>query len=44
MRRILVTGASTWVGGQVVADLEERHDTEVFGVDDLPRGCRSVPR
>ncbi len=44
MRRILVTGASTWTGGQVVASLERRPDTEVFGVDELPpRGQFASP-
>jgi UDP-glucose 4-epimerase len=44
MRRILVTGASTWTGGQVVASLEQRPDTEVFGVDELPpRGQFASP-
>ena len=44
MRRILVTGASTWTGGQVVASLERRPDTEVFGADELPpRGSFASP-
>ncbi|CAN5448231.1 MAG: NAD-dependent epimerase/dehydratase family protein [Acidimicrobiia bacterium] len=43
MRRILVSGASTWIGGQVVAMLERWVGTEVFGIDELPprHGFRS---
>ena len=35
MHRILVTGASSWVGGQLVRSLESRVDTEVFAVDEV---------
>ncbi len=37
MRRILVTGAATWTGGRLIAELEQRPGTEVFGVDEIPR-------
>jgi UDP-glucose 4-epimerase len=36
MERILVTGASSWIGGRVVQRLEERPDVEVFAVDSRP--------
>ncbi len=36
MRRILVTGAATWTGGRLVAELEQRSDVEVFAVDEIP--------
>ncbi len=36
MRRILVTGAATWTGGQLIRDLEHRSDTEVLAVDEVP--------
>jgi UDP-glucose 4-epimerase len=35
MHRILVTGASTWVGGRLVRSLESRPDTVVFAVDEI---------
>lgn len=35
MQRILVTGASTWVGGRLVRSLESRADTVVFAVDEI---------
>jgi UDP-glucose 4-epimerase len=36
MRRILVTGASTWTGGRLVSELEKRNDVAVFAVDEIP--------
>lgn len=36
MQRILVTGAASWVGGNLIADLESRKDAEVFAVDEIP--------
>jgi UDP-glucose 4-epimerase len=36
MRRILVTGASTWTGGRLVWELEQRRGFEVFAVDEIP--------
>ena len=36
MRRILVTGASTWTGGRLVWELEQRRRFEVFAVDEIP--------
>jgi UDP-glucose 4-epimerase len=36
MRRILITGASTWTGGRLIAHLERRQGIEVFGVDEIP--------
>ena len=33
---MLVTGASTWTGGRLIAELERRPDVEVFGVDEIP--------
>jgi UDP-glucose 4-epimerase len=36
MRRILVTGAGTWVGGRIVQRLERRPDVLVFPVDEVP--------
>jgi len=35
MRRILVTGAATGIGGRLIQHLERTPDTEVFAVDDL---------
>jgi UDP-glucose 4-epimerase len=40
MRRILVTGAASWLGGQVVQRLEHRAGTEVIATD---RTAPSVP-
>lgn len=34
MRRVFVTGAASWTGGQLVRGLEARPDLEVFAVDD----------
>ncbi len=36
MRRILVTGAATWTGGQLIKTLETRPDLEVLAVDEIP--------
>ncbi len=36
MRRILVTGAATWTGGQLIRNLEQQPDTEVLAVDEIP--------
>jgi UDP-glucose 4-epimerase len=35
MHRILVTGASTWVGGRLVRSLESRAQTTVLAVDEI---------
>ena len=35
MRRVFVTGAASWVGGQVMRALDARPDVEAFGVDDV---------
>jgi UDP-glucose 4-epimerase len=35
MRRILVTGAASWIGGRLVQRLETRPETEVIAVDEL---------
>jgi UDP-glucose 4-epimerase len=35
MHRILVTGASSWVGARLVRSLESRAGTEVFAVDEI---------
>jgi UDP-glucose 4-epimerase len=44
MRRVFVTGAATWTGGQLVKQLEARDDLEVFAVDnDDPRVSFSSP-
>lgn len=44
MRRILVTGASTWVGGRLVSLLERRGDLSVFAADEIePRVPFSSP-
>lgn len=44
MRRVFVTGAASWVGGQLVRRLETRPDLEVFAVDDsVPRVSFSSP-
>ncbi len=44
MRRILVTGASTWTGGRLVWELEQRRDVEVFAVDEIsPRIAFTSP-
>jgi len=36
MRRILVTGAATWSGGELVNRLESRGDLELIAVDEIP--------
>ncbi|HSJ72355.1 MAG TPA: NAD-dependent epimerase/dehydratase family protein [Acidimicrobiia bacterium] len=36
MKRVFVTGASSWTGGQLVRTLAARRDVEVFAVDDEP--------
>lgn len=36
MRRILVTGASTWIGHRLLAELDSHPDVEAFGVDEIP--------
>lgn len=36
MRRIIVTGAATWTGGQLIKRLERRSETEVLAVDEVP--------
>ena len=36
MKRVFVTGAASWTGGQLVKSLAARQDVEVFGVDDEP--------
>lgn len=36
MRRILVSGAATWTGGQLIKHLETRSDVEVIAVDEVP--------
>ncbi len=36
MRRVFVTGAATWTGGQLVRRLSARDDVEVFAVDNRP--------
>jgi UDP-glucose 4-epimerase len=35
MRRILVTGASTWTGGQLISRLERRPEVDVLAVDEV---------
>lgn len=35
MRRILVSGAATWTGGQLVRRLEKQPDVEVLAVDEI---------
>lgn len=35
MRRVFVTGAGSWTGGQLVQRLSTRDDLEVFAVDDI---------
>ncbi len=36
MRRVLVTGAATWSGDQLIRHLEPRDDLEVIAVDEIP--------
>lgn len=36
MKRVFVTGAASWTGGQLIARLDTRDDIEVFAVDDAP--------
>ncbi len=44
MRRVFVTGAASWTGGQLIKRLEARPDVEVFAVDDVdPRVTFSSP-
>lgn len=44
MRRVFVTGAASWTGGQLIRRLETRPDLEVFAVDDVdPRVTFSSP-
>ena len=38
MKRVFVTGAGGWVGGQVMRALDAREDIEAFGVDDILDG------
>lgn len=35
MRRILVTGASTWTGGHLISRLERQRDLEMLAVDEI---------
>ncbi len=35
MRRILVSGAATWTGGNLIRSLERKPDVEVIAVDEL---------
>lgn len=35
MRRVFVTGAGSWTGGQLVRRLSRRHDLDVYAVDDV---------
>ncbi|MEN8237791.1 MAG: NAD-dependent epimerase/dehydratase family protein [Actinomycetota bacterium] len=41
MERVLVTGAATWTGGNLVRRLAKRDDMAVFAVDDRTPGIRS---
>lgn len=34
MKRVFVTGAASWTGGQLISRLDTREDVEVFAVDD----------
>lgn len=44
MRRVFVTGAASWTGGQLIRRLETRPDLEVFAVDDVaPRVSFTSP-
>ena len=36
MKRVFVTGAASWTGGQLITRLDTRNDIEVFAVDDAP--------
>lgn len=36
MQRILVTGAATWTGGNLIRELESNPGTEVLAVDEVP--------
>ncbi len=36
MRRVLVTGAATWTGGQLINELVERPEIDVIAVDEIP--------
>ncbi|MCP3995933.1 MAG: NAD-dependent epimerase/dehydratase family protein [bacterium] len=36
MRRILITGAATWTGSQLIKSLEARPDLDVVAVDEIP--------
>jgi UDP-glucose 4-epimerase len=36
MRKILVTGAATWTGGQLIRSLEARPDLDIVAVDEIP--------
>lgn len=36
MKRVFVTGAASWTGGQLIARLDRRDDIDVFAVDDTP--------
>jgi UDP-glucose 4-epimerase len=43
MRRVFVTGAASWTGGQLVNRLASRSDLEIFAVDDVEPRIDLVP-